>query len=1126
MKKLFTLFLILLFGGVQVFAQGDCTLQANAGPDKNVLCGVQFSLEGSANEAEGVSYLWSPPMGLSNPNIPNPTTSLTSTRTYTLRVVKNGCVSLDTVTIGVLPQKAALTGLPDKACTNSGPITLSGIPGGGGFSGTGIDGNTFNPSSVNPGTYIIQYFVNVAGCEFLAKDTIIVQAAPVADFQDFPSQTCSSSQALPLNGTPPGGTFSGPGVSGNFFDPQISGAGTFTIKYTGTVDGCNYTTQDEITVASAPQAAFGQNTPTNLCVDSAPILLSASPDGGVFSGPGISGNVFSPSAAGVGEHSLLYTGTDNNGCTFSVTHSISIQQAIGATITGLNNLYCVNSANVSLSGTPSGGVFSGPGVSDGVFSPEQAGAGNHFISYSGNADACSYITSMQVTVSAPPDALIFGLNAPYCVNSPASALTGFPSGGTFSGNGISDTSFDPALAGVGLHTISYFGIESGCTYSFTAEVLVNDAPIPQFIGLNNAYCQASGVVALVASPAGGIFGGPGVSGNIFDPAVAGAGTHEITYTGNIDGCTYGTTQMVSVGALTTLAIAGISNNYIATDPPVSYTGFPDGGTFSGPGMNGNVFTPADAGNGVHTIVYEGLSDGCYYRIQQAVTVRSVCNLTSNLTKTDVTGVGANNGTISANYSSLPAGTYTVSIVGPDGCFYQEQITINDADCNGLAANAGFDVTTCLGVNIQLPGSATGGVGGYTYKWMPATGLSNPNIANPIATPAFTTNYTLTVTDVSGCTAQDIITVNILAGPAIQAIGSDATCFQCSNGKIDVVAIGGNPPYTYSLNNATPVSAPTFTGLAAGTYTVAVIDLNGCRSTETVEISQPIPACTVPANVTAFNATSTTVTVAWAPVGAATAYIVSYRVANTANFTEFTTTQTSIQISSLVPSTNYEVRVKALCVADQSSAFSSLVPFSTLSVGATCPVPGNISVVGSINSGVISWTAVPGATRYNILYRKNEPGAVWSSLQAPGTATSFTITGLQPGVEYVFIMNTRCTSGTSAWSPQMSFIPVAGRFSANADEEQDNERRADEEQFSVYPNPMMETCSVRLRTNFDGQGQLVITNLNGQKLRSQIVRIREGNNEFELIVDDLPVGIYLLKLNYDDRVKATKIIIRK
>jgi HYR domain/PA domain len=64
-------------------------------------------------------------------------------------------------------------------------------------------------------------------------------------------------------------------------------------------------------------------------------------------------------------------------------------------------------------------------------------------------------------------------------------------------------------------------------------------------------------------------------------------------------------------------------------------------------------------------------------------------------------------------------------------------------------------------SVNLSSTVTGGTPGYTYNWAPATGLSNPNIANPVASPIVTTTYTVTVTDSKGCSRSLSITINVL-----------------------------------------------------------------------------------------------------------------------------------------------------------------------------------------------------------------------------------------------------------------------------------------------------------------------------------------------------------------------------
>jgi len=78
----------------------------------------------------------------------------------------------------------------------------------------------------------------------------------------------------------------------------------------------------------------------------------------------------------------------------------------------------------------------------------------------------------------------------------------------------------------------------------------------------------------------------------------------------------------------------------------------------------------------------------------------------------------------------------------------------------IVANAGSDASIVLGNSTQLNGTVSGGVSPYTYLWAPSTGLSNPAIANPVASPTSTTTYTFTVTGNNGCAATDQVKVTV------------------------------------------------------------------------------------------------------------------------------------------------------------------------------------------------------------------------------------------------------------------------------------------------------------------------------------------------------------------------------
>jgi hypothetical protein len=211
--------------------------------------------------------------------------------------------------------------------------------------------------------------------------------------------------------------------------------------------------------------------------------------------------------------------------------------------------------------------------------------------------------------------------------------------------------------------------------------------------------------------------------------------------------------------------------------------------------------------------------------------------------------GLNNPNVSNPIAKpLVTTTYTVTVTDANGCQATDDITITVAPDLSVSATADDDIlSTCPTSVAQITATALGGeelaAGGYTWSWAPSTGLSATNIPNPVAKPASTTTYTVTVTDANGCTAVNTITIEVRPPLAAIATATDYLIGDCpaSTTTLDVSVTGGELPYVYSwapaasLNDATaksPVAKPAVNT----TYTVTVTDANGCTVTATVTIN--------------------------------------------------------------------------------------------------------------------------------------------------------------------------------------------------------------------------------------------------------------------------------------------------
>ncbi|MNE20451.1 hypothetical protein D3C80_1135730 [compost metagenome] len=200
-----------------------------------------------------------------------------------------------------------------------------GSPAGGTYSGTGVTGTDFDPSA---GTQTLTYtYTDANNCTSNATATITVNTAPTAS-QSAIAAVCADAGTVALTGgSPAGGTYSGTGVTGSNFNPA-SGTQVITYSYTD-ANGCIDTTTTTITVNPLPTVTFTSPV-TTLCENHSPLTLSGgSPTGGTYSGTGVSGGVLNPATAGAGNHAILYSYTDGNGCEDDATFTIVVDDCLG-----------------------------------------------------------------------------------------------------------------------------------------------------------------------------------------------------------------------------------------------------------------------------------------------------------------------------------------------------------------------------------------------------------------------------------------------------------------------------------------------------------------------------------------------------------------------------------------------------------------------------------------------------------------------------------------------------------------------------------------------------------------------------------------------------------------------------
>ncbi len=504
---------------------------------------------------------------------------------------------------------------------------------------------------------------------------------------------------------------------------------------------------------------------------------------------------------------------------------------------------------------------------------------------------------------------------------------------------------------------------TGCTASATVVVTVNPPCGPGVTATGVTVCN--GVCGTVTSTAtGGVppytylwNTGATTAGLTPSPCPSVTTTYTITVTDN----------SVPVGSATATATITVNPNPVVTVPPATicagtstpltasgattYSWAPATGLTSTTGSN---VTANPTTTTTYTVVGSNPT-GCTGTATVTVTVNpipvvtvpnaSICPGGSTpLTASGATtytwspslGLSATTGTtVTANPGATT--TYTVIGTGTGGCTSSTTVTVS---VGALVATVSPNVTICFGSGTQL----TAG-GGSVYSWTPATGLSNPNISNPIATPTVTTTYTVLVSDVS-CSDDAVVTVTVNPPVTLTIAGFPPKCAGGTDGQAVVIPGGGTAPYTYSW--APVVSTMASVNGPAGTYSVTVTDQFGCTAATSTVVVDPSPVTGLTSTTTA-NCNQSDGSASATGSGGAGTYTYSWNTVPVQN------TQTANNI----PQGTYIVTIKD--ANGCPTTVSAIVP-NAPGVIASIPSSTNVSCNGG-NDGTATATGTGGVAPY-------------------------------------------------------------------------------------------------------------------------------------------------------------------
>ncbi len=681
-------------------------------------------------------------------------------------------------------------------------------------SGGSSNNISVNLNALSAGSYTYGVAaVNGCGIGAMRVSTLIVHASPIITASN---GTICVNQSFTLN---PNGANSYTYQGGsNVVNP------TTTTNYTiigSNSEGC-VSTPIIATVFVNPLPTVGSTTTNSvICMGFTTSLSGTGASSYVWTNGVTNGSAFSPT------NTVTYTvtGTDANGCVNTAQRTITVNPlpTVGSTTT--NSVICIG-FTTSLSGTGASSYVWTNGVTNGAaFSPTNT------VTYTvtgTDANGCVNTAQRTITVNPLPNVGSTTTNSVICMGFTTS-LNGTGASSYVWTNGVTNGA---AFSPTNTQTYTVTGTDAnGCVNTAQRTITVNPLPTVGSTTTNSVICMGF-TTSLSGTGASSYVWTNGVTnGAAFTPTI----TRTYTVTGtDANGCSNNAQRTVTVNALPIVG-STTTNSIICIGFTTSISGTGASSYVWTNGVtNGSAFSPT---NTVTYTVTGTDANGCVNTAQRTITVNPLPTVGSTTTNsvicmgftTSLSGTGAssyvwtNGVTNGAAFSPTNTVTYTVTGTDANGCVNtaQRTITVNPLPTVGSTTT---NSVICMGFTTSLSGT-----GASSYVW--TNGVTN----GAAFTPTITRTYTVTGTDVNGCsnTAQRTVTVN-----ALPTVGSTTTNSVICIGFTTSLSGTGASSYVWT-NGVTNGSA--FSPTNTVTYTVTGTDANGCINTAQRTITvNPLP----------------------------------------------------------------------------------------------------------------------------------------------------------------------------------------------------------------------------------------------------------------------------------------------
>ncbi|MES2589829.1 MAG: T9SS type A sorting domain-containing protein [Bacteroidota bacterium] len=512
----------------------------------------------------------------------------------------------------------------------------------------------------------------------------------------------------------------------------------------------------------------------------------------------------------------------SNGPCFDESSFLVTINPIPAVNAGIDQTKCEGD-NIVLTGSGSGGsIFTWDfGVTDGLAFTHSSG----FLTFTvtgTDTNGCVNTDQVNVDVFALPS-VDAGFDQTLCESDPLTLNGGGAQSYTWDNSVLDGIPFFPS---VGTTNFTVIGTDiNGCINTDQIGITVNALPIVD-AGINQTVCE-NDLITLSGSGANSYSWDNG----IFDsnPFVLGVGVTTFTVTGtDFNGCNNTDQVDVTVNALP-IVFAGNDTTVCENQNVILH-----GTGASSYSWDNGVFDSIPFISGVGTITYTLTAtdlNGCFSTDQVDVIVNALPSVYAGIDETSCAGSSVTNsasGAVSYVWDNgvidnvpfsavLDTTIYTVFGTDINGCVGTDSKTVIAHPAANIGA--GLDQTVCEGTLITL--SSTGA---QFMAWDNGV-FDNTSF---FQVPG-TVTYTVNGTDFNGCSGSDQVSVTVNALPIVFA-GNDTTV--CENENVILHGIGAS---SYSWDNGVFDSIPFISGVGTITYTLTATDLNGCFSTDQVDV---------------------------------------------------------------------------------------------------------------------------------------------------------------------------------------------------------------------------------------------------------------------------------------------------